>query len=277
MQQLSRDEVKEKFGIRLVPSLEGVGRIDLNELRLEGRDRLVRDLNNFAQQKFDGKVTLVEEPGQATEAFHYKNLEDAKRRIETERRAEYQNALLAIDAKMAAPENASMIVEAMEATSPAGDSLRDAFAAAFAKREALLDFLNEGKEFTVSVQKLPETITLPAQIAKPGDTVYVVEAAEKKLPRLVEGKVETADFHKPFFGRKVDYVVGYKVAVDGKTEPFYSDLAEDALAKGHNKNAFGDQKSAQKNFGDLIDARTAAAQETLKQLRNLRRKAAPKP
>lgn len=276
MQQLSRDEVKEKFGIRLVPTLEGLERLDINARRLEGRERLVRDLNDFARQKFDGKVTLVEEPGQATEVFHYKNLADAKQRIETERRETYRNTLQAIDEKMAAPENAALIVEAMEGTTPDAAKLRDAFTAAFAKRDALLDFLNEGKEFTITVQPLPATVTLPAQVAKPGDKVYIVEADEKKLPRLVEGKVEAADFHKPFFGRKVDYVVGYKVAVDGKSEPFYSDIAEDALAKGKDMNAFADKAAAQERFVEIVDARTAAAQETLKQLRNLRRKNAPK-
>jgi len=287
MRTLKKEDAIREFGSHYSHSLEGFD-IDLHERGPRTpEEQLIEKLEAFSGARMDSTVKFVEGLGQASEIFHYKDIDDVKRRVETEKRAEYKKAMREFSVALQTAESHGLLEHIdHEDIEPERKPLQEAFLKAFEKMYHLDAFLSSRQPFTVEVEPMKDTVTVPDVIAKTGDTVYVVKDDGKETPVISETTITKSGFHKSFF-RGPDYTVSYETGLDaGKkdwdTKGLHSidagegrEVPEGAFARGLHSVAFNSKAAAEKHAAALLDKREADLEAQLKDLRARRKGLTP--
>ncbi|MDE1152371.1 MAG: hypothetical protein PW788_07525 [Micavibrio sp.] len=287
MREMPKEEAIREYGVKYVPVLQSL-RLDLHARRqLSPEEALVKKLEGFAEADFSGTLRLKEEIGAPSQDFYYKDLADVEARYVAEQKKRYQETLDAINEAIMQPEN-SQLLAAAQSGKPEHKQLRAAFEGAYQNTILIDQFLNAGKPFTLDITPLNDTVTLPDNIAKAGDAVYIVADDGKALPSIVEGRIAKADFHASFFMTKADFSVQYDIDQPASLTPVKPedakfvgvDTAEDkapagAVARFQHKLVFNDKAAATAHMDAALNTRKRELVAQLKEIRNLRRKPFP--
>jgi hypothetical protein len=284
---MSKEKAVDDYGISYSSALEALN-IRAHEAPppSDPHERLLEQLDKYAQTPFDKTIRLTENLGGATEIFQFKTIEDAVKALGAEKRGRLEKDRQEISAVMMQPENRALLDTSLRAGG--GNALEVAFNKAREKLILVNAFLaSDPSDFTVEVSPLKAVVNLPDKVASKGDAVYVVESGPEAPPRISGGVIAETRLVRSIFGRLArdiygqdDYQASYRInasalpakhkeaaylSVEGAEGP------QGAFAKGVNRFVFNNAADAKAYMGKLLDTQEATALEKLESIRKARK------
>lgn len=219
---------------------------------------------------FEATLSVVEGLGKPVQPFHFKDLADATAQLGAERREELKAQLQEFVMLYATESNTTS--DQPEIAS----KLKQAWDDATLNMQAVKEFLDSGRAFTMLAQFLPEVMQMPDEVKQAGDKVYLVSASDTIVPTLAEVTVKNVTFMPSFFRNKGEITAQYEI--DTGRKPTQTLISRDAkgeanaaFASSSHSAAYGTEAAAKAHIGAAMNAQEKKLKAELGQLRKARK------